>query len=128
MIADSSLQQTTANADQIKEVEERVQSLGGILAYPVGDQDREEKARRDTLKRFVLPHSRDTGNHSAVLFIRRKLAKVIAKLGPLSQQNGIAKFLKNVDHADILNGLVRDLAYALTDYQVWDGNPIVGAV
>ena len=49
------MQQTAANADQVGEVEERIRSLGGILTYPVGDQDGEEKARRDILREFVLP-------------------------------------------------------------------------
>ena len=48
----------------------------------------------------------------------RKLAGIIAKLRPLSEQRGLLKFLKNVDHANILNGFVQDLAYAVTDYQV----------
>ena len=61
MIADRIPQQTTANADEIKEVDERIRSLGGILARPVGDQDSEEKARREALRRFVLPALRDTG-------------------------------------------------------------------
>ena len=42
----------------------------------------------------------------------------MAKLRPLSEQHGVVKFLKNVDHAKILNGFVRDLASAVTDYQV----------
>ena len=53
-IADHLLQQTTANADQIREVDERIQSLDGILTYPVDDQDSEEKARRKVLRKFVL--------------------------------------------------------------------------
>ena len=40
------------------------------------------------------------------------------KLGPLSEQHGIMRFLKNVDHANTLNGFVQDLAYAVVDYQV----------
>ena len=40
------------------------------------------------------------------------------KLKPLSEQHGLAKFLKNVDHADTLGGFVQDLSYAITDYQV----------
>ena len=60
MIADQFTQQTTANADQIREIEERIQSLG-VLAYPIDDEDNEEKARRDTLRRFVLPYWTDTG-------------------------------------------------------------------
>ena len=54
-VADRFLQQATANVEQIAEVEERIQSLGGILKYPVGGQDSEEKARREALRRCVLP-------------------------------------------------------------------------
>ena len=57
--------------------------------------------------------------YSTTLSIHRKLARIIAKLEPLSKKHGIAKFLKNADHASILNGFVQDLAYAVTDYQVW---------
>lgn len=42
----------------------------------------------------------------------------MAKLSPLSEQHGIVKFLKNADYAKTLNGFVRDLASAVTDYQV----------
>ena len=42
----------------------------------------------------------------------------MAKLEPLSEQRGLLKFLKNVDHANTLNGFVQDLARAVTDYQV----------
>ena len=58
---DRSIQQTTANADLIRGVEERIQSLCGILAYPVDDQDREEKARREILRKFVFSLSRTAG-------------------------------------------------------------------
>jgi hypothetical protein len=51
---DHLLQQSAANAEQIKDIEERIQSLSGVLASPVGDRDSEEKARRETLRRFVL--------------------------------------------------------------------------
>ena len=50
--------------------------------------------------------------------VRRKLVAIVVKLGPLSEQNGFLRFLKNDDHAGILNGFVQDLAYAVTDYQV----------
>lgn len=53
------LKQTAANAEQIKDVEERVQSLGEVLASPVGDRDTEEKARRETLRRFVFRFARN---------------------------------------------------------------------
>lgn len=52
-----------ANADQIRDLEERIQSLSlsEVLASPVGDHDREENARREVLKGFVLwIPSRDT--------------------------------------------------------------------
>ena len=55
LIADRFLQQTAANADQIRELEERIRSMGGILAFPVSDKDSEERARREALRRFVLP-------------------------------------------------------------------------
>ena len=55
LIADCLLQQTIANAEQINDIEERIESLGEMLASPVGDQDAEEKARRTTLKKFVFP-------------------------------------------------------------------------
>jgi len=43
---------------------------------------------------------------------------VVIKLEPLSEQNGLVKFLRNEDHAGLLNGLVQDIAHAITDYQV----------
>ena len=43
---------------------------------------------------------------------------VILKLEPLSEQNGLLKFLRNEDHAGLLNGFVQDIAHAITDYQV----------
>ena len=60
--------------------------------------------------------------HFSTCRLGRKLVGIIAELGPLSEQNGILRFLKNVDHAKILNGFVQDLAYAVTDYQVWDAD------
>lgn len=50
--------------------------------------------------------------------IRRKLMDIVVKLEPLSEQNGLLKFLRNEDHAGLLNGFVQDIAYAVTDYQV----------
>ena len=52
-ITDRSLQRTTANAEQIKDIRERVQMLGEVLASPVSDRDGEEKARREALRQFV---------------------------------------------------------------------------
>jgi len=43
---------------------------------------------------------------------------VITKLEPLSEQNGLLKFLRNEDHAGLLSGLVQDIANAVTEYQV----------
>ena len=37
-----------------EDIEERVKSLAGTLASPVGDQDSEEKARRKALREFVV--------------------------------------------------------------------------
>ena len=42
----------------------------------------------------------------------------MAQLKPLSEQHGIVKFFDNADCAQVLNGFVQDLAYAVTDYQV----------
>ena len=64
------------------------------------------------------------GDHSIPLSICRRLARIIAELEPLSKQHGIARFFKNADHAKILSGFVQDLAYAVTDYQVWATNPV----
>jgi hypothetical protein len=52
------------------------------------------------------------------------LAGIIAELGPLSHPNVIEKFLRNFDHAKVLNDCVQDLVYAVTDYQVWAANSI----
>lgn len=103
--------------ERIREIEERVQSLSEILASPVGDQDNEEKARRKALRKYV--HRGETlGYLSTSFIICRKLVRIIVKLGPLSEQHGLLKFLRNVDQANVLNGFVQDLTYALSDYQV----------
>ena len=65
---DGSLQQTIANTDQIREVEERIQSLGAILTYPMSRDDGEEKARREVFRRFVLPPSGYTGTFLIIYF------------------------------------------------------------
>lgn len=54
LTADRFLQQTAANAEQIREIEERLQSLADVFASPVNDQDSGEKARRETLRKYVL--------------------------------------------------------------------------
>jgi hypothetical protein len=53
-IANRPLQQTANNVERIKDIGERVESLSEMLTRPVGDQDTEEKARRESLKRFAL--------------------------------------------------------------------------
>ena len=47
-------QQTSDNAVNVKDIERRVQSLHGVLASPVGEDDYPENARRVELRRFVL--------------------------------------------------------------------------
>ena len=47
------LQQTSDNAEGVKEIEQRVQSLSGVLASPMGENDYAEKARRVELWRYA---------------------------------------------------------------------------
>ena len=117
LTADCVLQQTIANAEQVNDIEERIESLSEMLASPVGDRDAEEKARRAALKKFVFL-LQESLVHLIAFLVRRKLVGIITELGSLSEQHGLAKFLKNADHANTLNGFVQDLAYAVTDYQV----------
>ena len=49
-----SLQQASDNAEKVKKIERRVQSLSGVLASPVSEDDYAEKGRRMELRRFVL--------------------------------------------------------------------------
>jgi hypothetical protein len=56
------------------------------------------------------------------------LAGIITRLGPLDEQHGLMKFLDNVDHTNVLNGFIKELAYAITDYQVWDTNSVAETV
>ena len=55
LAADCVLQQTIANAEQIKDIDDRIESLSEILTSPVGDQDTDEKARKTALREFVFP-------------------------------------------------------------------------
>ena len=126
LTADCVLQQTIANTEQANDIEERIKSLCKILASPVGDRDVEEKARRATLKKFVL--LQENTAHLIAFVVRRELVRIITELGPLSEQHGLAKFLKNPGHANTLNGFVQDLAYAVTDYQVCCASTIVRSV
>ena len=118
LTADCLLQQTIANAEKIKDIEDRIESLSEILASPVRDQDTDEKARRTTLRRFVFPLPNCTNTFLNQLDLCRTLCGIIVKLRPLSEQHGLVKFLNNGDHASTLDGFVQDLANAVTDYQV----------
>ena len=118
LTADRFLQQTAANVQQIREIEERVQSLAGVLASSICEEDSEEMARREALRRFVPQYSESPSYRSLILLVHRKLVGIIIKLGPLSEQHGLRRFLKNVDHANTLSGFVQDLDYAVMDYQV----------
>ena len=84
----------------------------------MGDQDSAEKARRKALRKFVFFHNEMLTYCLIPSAVHRKLARIIAKLGPLSEQHKLLKFLNNVDHANTLNGFIQDLANAVADYQV----------
>ena len=43
---------------------------------------------------------------------------VLERMEPLSEQNGLLRFLRNEDHVGLLNGFVQDIAQTVTDYQV----------
>ena len=62
MTADRLPQQTAANAEQIRDIEGRVQSLAEVLASPMNDQDSEEKTRRKALRKFVPRRSEMSPN------------------------------------------------------------------
>ena len=124
LTADCVLQQTIANAQQISDVEERIESLGEPLASPVGVRDAEELARRTVLKKFVFL-LQESLVHLIAFVARRKLVRIITELGPLSEQLRLAKFLMNADNADKLKDLVQDLADAVLDYQVCCPNSVV---
>ena len=47
-------QQTEDNTNNMKEMEQRVLSLSGVLTSPVGEDDYAEKWRRSVLRRSVL--------------------------------------------------------------------------
>ena len=93
-----------------------MQSLYGVLASPVGEDDDAEKTRRVELRRFV---SLCTDPHQFAHHALRRLDGVIRKLEPLAEQHALLKFLRNVDNAKMLTGLVQEIANAITDYQVW---------
>ena len=58
LIAHCFLQQTAANAQQIGDIEARVESLAEVLASPVCDDGIEENARREALRKFVPQHNK----------------------------------------------------------------------
>ena len=62
LIADHFLQQTAADVQHIKDIEEGVQSFAGVLTPSVCDENDEEKARGEALRRFVPQHS-ETSSH-----------------------------------------------------------------
>lgn len=47
-------EQTADNLEQIEGIEQKAQSLYGLLAIPVRGDDHAEKGRRSELQRFVL--------------------------------------------------------------------------
>lgn len=55
----------------------------------------------------------------------RKLDGVVAKLEPLSEQHALLGFLRNVENAKSLAGLVQELSDAIADYQVRASSPIM---
>ena len=109
------LQQTSDNAEMVKEMERRVWSLSGVLDSPVSENDYAEKGRRVVLRRSVSCH---TNECQFVHPSFRKLEVVIARLEPLSNQHAIIGFLHNINDAKALAGSVQELADAITEYQV----------
>lgn len=93
-------------------------SLSDILHSPVKEGDRAEKTRRELLYRFLGFQTSTFVNISLTEDTCRRLADVIVKLEPLSEQNGLLRFLQNQDHAALLSGFVQEVAEAITDYQV----------
>ena len=91
LTADRFLQQTAANAEQIREIEERVQSLADVFASPVNDQDSGEKARRETLRKYVL--------------LQRSLSALL-KLHQLSTEGwlGLSKSLDHYPNKEVFRG------------------------
>jgi len=43
---------------------------------------------------------------------------VLEKLEPLSEQNGLLKFLRNENYTGLLDGFVQDIFHCVMDYQV----------
>ena len=104
------------NARQIEEIEKRVILLSDVLRSPLGEDDHSERARKELLCRFVRRRSRSS--LPLTLDTCRRLVDVLEKMEPLSEQNGMLKFLRNGDYTGLLNGFVQDISNAVTDYQV----------
>ena len=113
-----------SNARQIGEIEERVLSLSDILRSPVKEGDHSERARRELLCRFV--RSQSLSSLPLTQGVCRRLTDILGKLEPLSEQNGLLKFLRNEDHAGLLNVFVQDITQAVMDYQVYVPKRTVG--
>jgi hypothetical protein len=107
-----------SNARQVKEIEERVLALSGILRFPPREGDHSENGRRELLLRFACLWVPIFIAILLTLDICRRLIDVIVKLEPLSEQSGLLKFLRNEDYSGLLNGFVQDMGHAVTDYQV----------
>ena len=105
-----------SNAKQVEEIEERMLSLSDILRSPLREGDHLERARRELLCMFVRPQS--FSSLSLMQDVCRRLMDVLEGLEPLSEQKGLSQFLRNEDHAGLLNGFVQDVDRAVTDYQV----------
>ena len=103
---------------QVEEIEERVLSLSDILRSPRREDDSSESVRRELLCRFVCAPGPKFHSYAAHVGAYRRLVDVVIKLEPLSEQSGLLRFLRNEDHAGLLNGFVQDIANAVTDYQV----------
>jgi len=105
-----------SNARQVEEIEQRVLSFSDTLRSPLREGDHSERARRELLCRFV--RSQSLSLLSLTQGICRRLMDILEKLEPLSEQNGLLRFLRSEDHAGLLNDFVQDIARAVTDYQV----------
>ena len=113
------MQRTVANTEQINDIEERIEWLiSKVPAFPAGDPDTEEIARRTDLRKLVFA-LQEALTHLIASVACRKLVRISTELRHLSEQPAIGRFLMNEHHADRLNSLVRDLAYAVADYQVF---------
>ena len=105
-----------SNVGQVEEIEKRALSLSDMLRSPLREGDHSERARRELLCRFVRRQS--WSSLPLTLGIYRRLVNVLERLEPLSERNGLLRFLQNEDHAGLLNSLVQDVAQAVTDYKV----------